>query len=292
MNFIANTYDFESILLTPTENIEKKALKSYIFTSLELKNIDIENKKIFYTYLFKTNTYQIFITDTKFDTFVFELLYSKLNKDTKDTKDTKLFICDEFFTLFIDNSFYYYKRLSHKIDTNDIKDFVQKKLKVEYFSTLYIKEEELNELANIEINKKSKSKSKLKSIYKTNKAIYLYFIYLFLLVTIVSGYIFYEKNKIQNRYKKDTEAYLLKLEKAKEDIKFFYLSSRVDNFLKNIEKNGIKIERLSYDSRLMKFVLVSKSSKNINRFILDNKEFIKVNKIENNLKNGFVRFSK
>ncbi|MGM0518705.1 MAG: hypothetical protein ACQERD_03555 [Campylobacterota bacterium] len=294
MNFIANTYDFESILLTPTENIENKALKSYIFTSLQLKNINIENKKIFYTHLYKTNTYQVFITDMKFDIFVFELLNKTLKNDSKSTK---LFICDEFFALFENSTLYYYKRLNHEINIDDIKGFVQKKLKVEEFDIEYISEEKINELTNSFLNKKTKPKSKLKAIYRTNRAIYLYFIYIVLLFSLFGGYFFYEKSRLQAQNQKNQEIYLSNIKKAKEDISFFPVTKQLDDFFKKLEKNSIKIQRLSYENRLLRFVLYSKSSKNINSFILNNKDSIKVNRIENDLENGykvdgFIRFFK
>ena len=290
MSYISNTYDFESILLEPSEKIDQKAIKNYIFTSLSLNNIEIENKRVFYTYLYFSNSIQVFITKMGYDSFVFEHLQPL---SLKSNSDTTIFICDEFFAVYYKTQFYYYKKLNTQIKQDDIKEFVSKKLALTDISIKTIDEKRLNEL----LNKKQKIKSSIKSISKSSKGLYSYLVYLLVVILFFVGYISYKESKIKNqniKTKKEQEEKILAMKKS---IRYTSIKPFLQRVMSNIDKNSIKIESLTYENKTLKFRLISATKANINQFVLESEDFIKLNSIRKDLErghsfDGIIRFSK
>ncbi len=289
MSPIANIYDFESVLLEPSEKIDKKAIKNYIFTSLTLGNTDIENKRVFYTYLYFSNSIQVFITETKYDTFVFEYLEPLLSTSHKTT----ILICDEFFAVFYKAQFYYYKKLNTQIKQEDIEEFVSKKLSLTDISIQVVDEKRLNEL----LNKKQKIKSSIKRISKSSKGLYSYLVYLLLVFFVFTGYIFYKNSEIKKQNIKIEKQQQERVFAMKKSIKYTFMKPFLKRVITNIKKNRIKIDSIIYENKTLKFRLLSATKADINQFVLQSKDFIKLNTIRKDLEEGYtfdgiIRFTK
>ncbi len=112
-----------------TEKIKEKNLKKFINSSLKINNFDIKKSdKIFTTYIEELNIYQIFILENDYKYFefqVFELFYKDEIKKSFD-----LYLCEDFFCLFKNGSFYYFQRFSLNLPIEDFIEFLNKKFSI------------------------------------------------------------------------------------------------------------------------------------------------------------------
>lgn len=252
-----------------TEKIKEKNLKKFINSSLKINNFDIKKSdKIFTTYIEELNIYQIFILENDYKYFefqVFELFYKDEIKKSFD-----LYLCEDFFCLFKNGSFYYFQRFSLNLPIEEFIEFLNKKFSIKIENYRRFDNNDFEKLKNEYL--KSDIKTSFKPINKkSNYEFYFYVFYLILLITLF--YFFYlEKITIKNSEFVSNDFVSSKELKNKYQFSSFY--ENLDLLLKKIESENLDLISYEFKENSQKIVLISDSKENIYAFLEKNKNYL------------------
>lgn len=252
-----------------TEKIKEKNLKKFINSSLKINNFDIKKSdKIFTTYIEELNIYQIFILENDYKYFefqVFELFYKDEIKKSFD-----LYLCEDFFCLFKNGSFYYFQRFSLNLPIEEFIEFLNKKFSIKIENYRRFDNNDFEKLKNEYL--KSDIKTSFKPINKkSNYEFYFYIFYLILLITLF--YSFYlEKITIKNSEFVSNDFVSSKELKNKYQFSSFY--ENLDLLLKKIESENLDLISYEFKENSQKIVLISNSKENIYAFLEKNKNYL------------------
>lgn len=252
-----------------TEKIKEKNLKKFINSSLKINNFDIKKSdKIFTTYIEELNIYQIFILENDYKYFefqVFELFY----KD-EIQKNFDLYLCEDFFCLFKNGSFYYFQRFSLNLPIEEFIEFLNKKFSIKIENYRKFDNNDFEKLKNEYL--KSDIKTSFKPINKkSNYEFYFYVFYLILLITLF--YFFYlEKITIKDSEFVSNDFVSSKELKNKYQFSSFY--ENLDLLLKKIESENLDLISYEFKENSQKIVLISNSKENIYAFLEKNKNYL------------------
>jgi hypothetical protein len=252
-----------------TEKIKEKNLKKFINSSLKINNFDIKKSdKIFTTYIEELNIYQIFILENDYKYFefqVFELFYKDEIKKSFD-----LYLCEDFFCLFKNGSFYYFQRFSLNLPIEEFIEFLNKKFSIKIENYRRFDNNDFEKLKNEYL--KSDIKTSFKPINKkSNYEFYFYVFYLILLITLF--YFFYlEKITIKDSEFVSNDFVSSKELKNKYQFSSFY--ENLDLLLKKIESENLDLISYEFKENSQKIVLISDSKENIYAFLEKNKNYL------------------
>lgn len=252
-----------------TEKIKEKNLKKFINSSLKINNFDIKKSdKIFTTYIEELNIYQIFILENDYKYFefqVFELFY----KD-EIQKSFDLYLCEDFFCLFKNGSFYYFQRFSLNLPIEEFIEFLNKKFSIKIENYRRFDNNDFEKLKNEYL--KSDIKTSFKPINK--KSNYEFYFYIFyLIILIILFYSFYlEKITIKNSEFVSNDFVSSKELKNKYQFSSFY--ENLDLLLKKIESENLDLISYEFKENSQKIVLISDSKENIYAFLEKNKNYL------------------
>lgn len=252
-----------------TEKIKEKNLKKFINSSLKINNFDIKKSdKIFTTYIEELNIYQIFILENDYKYFefqVFELFY----KD-EIQKSFDLYLCEDFFCLFKNGSFYYFQRFSLNLPIEEFIEFLNKKFSIKIENYRRFDNNAFEKLKNEYL--KSDIKTSFKPINK--KSNYEFYFYIFyLIILIILFYFFYlEKITIKNSEFLSNDFVSSKELKNKYQFSSFY--ENLDLLLKKIESENLDLISYEFKENIQKIVLISDSKENIYAFLEKNKNYL------------------
>ena len=252
-----------------TEKIKEKNLKKFINSSLKINNFDIKKSdKIFTTYIEELNIYQIFILENDYKYFefqVFELFY----KD-EIQKSFDLYLCEDFFCLFKNGSFYYFQRFSLNLPIEEFIEFLNKKFSIKIENYRRFDNNDFEKLKNEYL--KSDIKTSFKPINK--KSNYEFYFYIFyLIILIILFYFFYlEKITIKNSEFLSNDFVSSKELKNKYQFSSFY--ENLDLLLKKIESENLDLISYEFKENIQKIVLISDSKENIYAFLEKNKNYL------------------
>ena len=252
-----------------TEKIKEKNLKKFINSSLKINNFDIKKSdKIFTTYIEELNIYQIFILENDYKYFefqVFELFY----KD-EIQKSFDLYLCEDFFCLFKNGSFYYFQRFSLNLPIEEFIEFLNKKFSIKIENYRRFDNNAFEKLKNEYL--KSDIKTSFKPINK--KSNYEFYFYIFyLIILIILFYSFYlEKITIKNSEFLSNDFVSSKELKNKYQFSSFY--ENLDLLLKKIESENLDLISYEFKENIQKIVLISDSKENIYAFLEKNKNYL------------------
>lgn len=252
-----------------TEKIKEKNLKKFINSSLKINNFDIKKSdKIFTTYIEELNIYQIFILENDYKYFefqVFELFYKDEIKKSFD-----LYLCEDFFCLFKNGSFYYFQRFSLNLPIEEFIEFLNKKFSIKIENYRRFDNNAFEKLKNEYL--KSDIKTSFKPINKkSNYEFYFYIFYLIILIILV--YSFYlEKITIKNSEFVSNDFVSSKELKNKYQFSSFY--ENLDLLLKKIESENLDLISYEFKENSQKIVLISDSKENIYAFLEKNKNYL------------------
>ncbi|MGE4382013.1 MAG: hypothetical protein AB7D41_02310 [Arcobacter sp.] len=252
-----------------TEKIKEKNLKKFINSSLKINNFDIKKSdKIFTTYIEELNIYQIFILENDYKYFefqVFELFYKDEIKKSFD-----LYLCEDFFCLFKNGSFYYFQRFSLNLPIEEFIEFLNKKFSIKIENYRKFDNNDFEKLKNEYL--KSDIKTSFKPINKkSNYEFYFYVFYLILLITLF--YFFYlEKITIKDSEFVSNDFVSSKELKNKYQFSSFY--ENLDLLLKKIESENLDLISYEFKENSQKIVLISNSKENIYAFLEKNKNYL------------------
>ncbi|WP_164468919.1 hypothetical protein [Aliarcobacter cryaerophilus] len=195
MVFFANSNDIIVVDIEVTEKIDDRYLKSFVLSNLKLKNISLENcDKLYVNYLEYPKEYQVFVVNSQFIFFDFEVFYSYY--ENKDFEGFELLIYSNFFLIVKDNKFFYYQKINQDLNQDDFIKFLNKKFNINISKIKVVSKDEFEKLKkefiqkNQKINNKNINKDGLKYIdLKSNFSFYIYIFYLLSILFI--GYYFY-----------------------------------------------------------------------------------------------------
>ncbi|MDD3008061.1 MAG: hypothetical protein PHQ70_04215 [Arcobacter sp.] len=252
-----------------TEKIKEKNLKKFINSSLKINNFDIKKSdKIFTTYIEELNIYQIFILENDYKYFefqVFELFYKDEIKKSFD-----LYLCEDFFCLFKNGSFYYFQRFSLNLPIEEFIEFLNKKFSIKIENYRRFDNNDFEKLKNEYL--KSDIKTSFKPINK--KSNYEFYFYIFyLIILIILFYSFYlEKITIKNSEFVSNDFVSSNELKNKYQFSSFY--ENLDLLLKKIESENLDLISYEFKENSQKIVLISDSKENIYAFLEKNKNYL------------------
>lgn len=181
MVLFANSNDIIVVDIEVTEKIDDRYLKSFVFSNLKLKNISLENSnKLYVNYLEYAKEYQVFVVNSQFSFFDFEVFYSYY--ENRDFRGFELLICSNFFLIFKDKRFFYYQKINQDLNQDDFVKFLNKKFNINISSIKIFSKDEFEKLKKDFINKnqnnnhhKNINKDGLKYIdLKANFSFYIY----------------------------------------------------------------------------------------------------------------------
>jgi len=99
MKDIALPSDIKSIIVDVSEEIQKKNLLNFVYTSLDLNNIDYSSNDIIYSnFLEHSKQYQFFIFSNNFKYMIIELLDDEYSEDSSNS--FRLYIAKNFFVIY------------------------------------------------------------------------------------------------------------------------------------------------------------------------------------------------
>jgi len=249
--------DFET-----SEKIDEKYLKSFVLSNLKLKNISLNpNDTIYINFIENINEYQVFIVDSSYLFFEFEVF--SLYKD-KESSKFELFICEDFFTILKNSHFYYYQKISENINQDDFLQFLNKKFKIQIDKIHQINKEMLQTLKSefLKTASKKHSKEPLKKLeLKINFSFYIYIFYL--LITIFCTFYYYENIlKIEEK-----EQNIVNIEEIKSKFFFSSFEKKFYEILANIDKNELELISFEFRQNIATIVVKHKNKDNINLFL-------------------------
>ena len=268
MVFFANSNDINVVDIEVTEKIDDRYLKNFIFSNLKLKNISLENsEKLYINYLEYAKEYQVFLVNSQFSFFDYEVFYSYY--ENRDFEGFELLICSNFFVIFKDKRFFYYQKINQDLNQDDFVKFLNKKFNINISSIKVVSKDEFEKLKKDFIHKnqnknhnKNINKVGLKYIdLKSNFSFYMYILYIFSILFF--GYYFY--NTYFNIVEKKEE--IIDFEAIKSKIAFNSFEEKFYVISKNIDKNRLVLDSFDYRHDTAKIVVSSSNKQNIDKFL-------------------------
>lgn len=266
MVFFANSNDIVVVDIEVTEKIDYRYLKSFVLSNLKLKNISLENSdKLYVNYLEYAKEYQVFVVNSQFSFFDFEVFYTYY--ENRDFEGFELLISSNFFVIFKDKRFFYYQKINQDLNQDDFVKFLNKKFNINISSIKIVSKDEFEKLKKDFINKnqintKYINKEGLKYIdLKANFSFYIYIFYL--LSVLFFGYYFY--NTYFNIVEKKEEP--IDFEAIKSKITFNSFEEKFYIISKNIDKNRLVLNSFDYRHGTGKIVVSSSNKQNIDKFL-------------------------
>lgn len=272
-NLNNNLVSIQSQLIRVDEIIEKKHLKKFIYTSLELRGIKINKSvKIIYNYIKEIKTYQIIIYNKNVSTFLFILnKFSNTNGNS-----LKIVVCENNIYLFKNGKFYFFQELDYYLKEEEIQELIYSKLNLVVEEILFFN---LSKVIDKKINQKELSE-KLNYIKKNNFSSLFSFS---TFVIIISGIFFglYFKNNFDNNHirksveKKEFELKKL-IESKQKDLQIISLIV----LFENIKKLSVVLTNLTYENKLYTLTVESTKEKSLYDLMSLYKKTVKLNKLQ------------
>ena len=153
-----------------SEPINQQYLEAFLQTAIEGQGISFKSDSlVHHTFLPNSNHYEILIIEEKQPILpsIFSVLYAINNYDKNKTD---LFICDDFFTLYQNGKFQFFKSTEPSLNINDIKNYIKQYYKIEVDNTFTINKKQIenikrqyvqniNKVEQLKFDKLSNSKS-------------------------------------------------------------------------------------------------------------------------------------
>ncbi|HIP12081.1 MAG TPA: hypothetical protein EYG97_03715 [Arcobacter sp.] len=266
-----------------TGEISSKNLKEFIKTSIEIElQENIFEYQVFVSFIQKANKYEIYLYHSPYKLLILpEIFYKKVTKD--DTTQYQLYICKDFFVVYLNNSFYFYKNndnykyedilsyisFFYKIDSNEINVYEVSQKEFEILKIEYLD---------------GKKESKLNYIdFSSNNSYKYYLLYLFSIILSVALYFAMGQNTKEVYVSDDTSAL--------KNIKSKYYKALANKYkYKELKTNALigifddlKMYNLTLLSCSYKEICLlrikSKDKKDLYKFVNLHKEKIKIKSI-------------
>lgn len=267
MKNIALTSDIKSLIVNVSEEIKKKNLLDFVYTSLNINNIDYSSNDIIYSnYLEHSSQYQFFVFPNNFKYMIIELLneVQEEYQENKDLNSFTLFISKSFFVIYKNYKLYAYQVLNQRYSEDELFDFISKSFNITINNIYNLNDSILSKLEGNAENKKHKFININK---KSNKSFLLYILYLIICISFVGFYKTYESKNLEN-----AKLHKIKLAnnehlKISKMLKFKPFKKEYKRLINTTKMFNLKILSFDYNPEIMKIKLSTKKKESIYLFL-------------------------
>lgn len=267
MKNIALPSDIKSLIVNVSEEIKKKNLLEFTYTSLDINNIDYSSNDIIYSnYLEHSSQYQFFVFPNNFEYMIIELLdeVQKESQEKKDLNNFNLYVSKSFFVIYKSSKLYAYQVLNEKYTKDELFDFISKSFNITITNVFNLSDSDLNKFQKNIANKKHKFININK---KSNKSFLLYVVYLLICISSVGLYKTYENKNLENEKLEKIKTANTEYLKISKMLKFNPFKEEYKRLINTTNKFNLKILSLNYSPEIMKIQLSTKNKENIYSFL-------------------------
>ena len=282
MKNFASTYDIKNLFIPVSFEIDKKSLKKFIKTSLELNKINHKTSdKTYAFYLTESKQYQILVYSNEFTNNIFEIF--KLNSSSITQEYAfDLYVCKDFFTIYKDNCFYCYQELKQDFTQDELRTYIKNTLKVDIENIYEINTKKIdylrNEFKNIDLESNFINVNR-----NTKEGFLVYIIYLFLLVGSVQIYREYKAYEVNEHSSNNIDRNKLEYKESLNKLRYKPFYKNYESLISNIKKHKIKLISMSYEDKIIKLSISS---------IKKDKLFDFLNLYKNQISSNLISFDK
>lgn len=240
-------------LFKVSEEILDKNIDNFILHNLKEETKLKNSSDIFYSYLNFTKEYFICYYQNIDNSFnIIDLIIIYLKNKELDNKRVLVYF-EDYFLLFNHSQFYYFQKIEKELISQDINEYIEKRLMFEVEDSCHLYSFELKDLC-----KKKSIKSSLNHLKdrSTLKIYYSYLMILFFLGFSFVGYDYYHKTlvekekalKLENKIKQNTI-------KSKDT-----LYNKISLLFNEIEESNLKIRNLNLIKNTLKMTIILNNS--------------------------------
>lgn len=259
MNNLYSIENIDIIDIEASEEIEKKSLKDFISTSLELKNINLtKDSKVILNYIKELKIYQLLLFQNISTNLEIELFF-ELIKDNQN--EFISFIYKKYFLIFKNNKIYYIQKIDETLNYIEFLEYLNKLFKINNESFITINQEELYK------NNISKQSKVEYFNLKNDNSFYFYILYISTLIFII---IFFYINNIEENSNKEV---IIDTKIVENSYKFNSFEQESKKLFLNLEKYNLSIVSLNFEEDILKMEIFSLTKDEIHNF-LEDKNFV------------------
>lgn len=266
MNTFTNYNEIKTLLVSVSEEIDKNNIEEFVYTSLNRNNTTYSKNDIIYiSFLSSSQQYQILISKKTFKfqlIEIFSLFYKK--KEHLNTYD--LYLNKNFLVIYKNAAFYYFQEFDHKIASDDLLEYFQKKLHIKLDNIKRVDCSKIEELKEEYIL--SFSKSVIDNINtKKEWSFLIYLSCISLFIFIIISYYFLTINNINNTSALKTIELNKSLLTQKKLLMYKFFDKDLNLIIENLRLNKLKLKKLNYQKNSIHLVFSSKVKDNIYTFL-------------------------
>lgn len=263
MKDIALPSDIKSIIVDVSEEIQKKNLLNFVYTSLDLNNIDYSSNDIIYSnFLEYSKQYQFFIFSNNFKYMIIELLDDEHSEDSSNS--FRLYIAKNFFVIYKDSKLYAYQTLNQEYSKDELLNFISKSFNITISDINEISDSSLIKFSEYTENKNQMFTNINK---KNNKSFLLFISYLLFCILSTVLYKTYDNKSFQNHKLERNKALKNEHLKISKTLKFKPFNTRYKRLINTANKFNLKILSLDYNPEVTNIKLSTKKKENIYLFL-------------------------
>lgn len=254
--------DIEIIEIEATEEIEKKNLKSFISTFLELKNINLpKDSKVILNYINELGIYQLLILNSNFKHLELEL-FSKIYEENKQ-KNIIAFLYGNYFLIFKNSKFYYLQKVEENIKIAELMSYLNKNFEIDLQTLITIDKESLYSKKDEFLQSKNKNSIEFFGLNK-NYSFLSYIFYLFILTLFPLFFYTNENIEIKNDVQNFDTSNIL------ENYKFNSFEDKARKIIYKLNQKNLNLIGFEFDTNILKLEINSKNKEDIYKFLEDN----------------------
>lgn len=254
--------DIEIIEIEATEEIEKKNLKSFISTFLELKYINLSiDSKVILNYIKELGIYQLLILNSNFKHLELEL-FSKIYEENNQ-KNIIAFLYRNYFLIFKNSKFYYLQKIEENIKIAELMSYLNKNFEIDLQTLITIDKESLYLKKDEFLQSKNKNSIEFLSLNKNYS--FLSYIFYLLILTIFTLF-FYTNENIE--IKSDVQNF--DTSNILENYKFNSFEDKARKIIYKLNQKNLNLIGFEFDTNILKLEINSKNKEDIYKFLEDN----------------------
>lgn len=254
--------DIEIIEIEATEEIEKKNLKSFISTFLELKNINLsKDSKVILNYINELGIYQLLIVSSNFKHLELEL-FSKIYEENNQ-KNIIAFLYRNYFLIFKNSKFYYLQKIEENIKIAELMSYLNKNFEIDLQTLITIDKESLYLKKDEFLQSKNKNSIEFLSLNK-NYSFLSYIFYLLILTIFILFFYTNENIEIKSDVQNFDTSNIL------ENYKFNSFEDKARKIIYKLNQKNLNLIGFEFDTNILKLEINSKNKEDIYKFLEDN----------------------
>ncbi len=262
MNSFYSIEDIEIIEIEASEEIEKKNLKSFISTFLELKYINLsKDSKVILNYINELGIYQLLILNSNFKHLELEL-FSKIYEENNQ-KNIIAFLYGNYFLIFKNSKFYYLQKIEENIKIVELMGYLNKNFQIDLQTLITIDKESLYLKKDEFLQSKNKNSIEFFDLNKN----YSFFSYIFYLLILTIFILFFYTNE-NIEIKSDVQNF--DTSNILENYKFNSFEDKARKIIYKLNQKNLNLIGFEFDTNILKLEVNSKNKEDIYKFLEDN----------------------